>query len=121
MNEALDAAREFCDTFLMRGELRPELGSVGNGGAFFLTGIEGMAARKASPQLTEQWRAKIQTSMLVNRLVRIANGKADCSPTQMKALEIALKKTLPDLSAVQHSGSDGGPMQVIVQRFSEEA
>lgn len=71
-----------------------------------------MAARKFSPQLTEDWRAKIKTSMLVNRLTQIANGTTDCSPTQMKALEIALRKTLPDLSAVTISGDSNNPVKI---------
>lgn len=71
-----------------------------------------MAARKFSPKLTEDWRAKIQTSMLVNRLTQIANGTADCSPTQMRALEVALRKTLPDLSAVTISGDPNAPVKL---------
>lgn len=65
-----------------------------------------MAARKNTTNLTPEWRARIQTSMLINRLNKIANGEADCTPAQIRALEIALKKTLPDLSA--QVGADGG-------------
>lgn len=51
----------------------------------------------------EDVRAKIQASQLVNVLQNHALGKseADISPTRMKAIEILLRKTLPDLSAVE--------------------
>jgi hypothetical protein len=45
-------------------------------------------------------RLKIQTTQLINRLNNHAVGKVDLSPTQVKAIEILLRKALPDLSAV---------------------
>jgi hypothetical protein len=50
-------------------------------------------------------RAKIQTSQLVNRLTDHALGVIELSPTQVRAIEILIKKTLPDLQAVDLSGS----------------
>ena len=49
-------------------------------------------------------RAKIQTSQLINRLTDHALGTVDLSPTQVRAIEILIKKTLPDLSAITLSG-----------------
>lgn len=46
-------------------------------------------------------RTKIQTSQLINRLNDHALGKVDLSPTQVRAIEVLIKKTLPDLSQVQ--------------------
>jgi hypothetical protein len=40
-------------------------------------------------------------------------GGGEMSPTRMKAIEILLKKSLPDLSSVELSGKDGGA--IIVQ------
>jgi hypothetical protein len=37
---------------------------------------------------------------------------AEVSATQMKAIEILLRKRLPDLQAIEHSGTGGGPIQV---------
>jgi hypothetical protein len=34
------------------------------------------------------------------------------SATQVQAANILLKKVMPDLAAVEHSGNDGGPMKV---------
>ena len=59
-----------------------------------------MAARTFSPQHDAMTRLKIQTSQLVNRLSDHANGKVELQPTQVKAIEILLRKTLPDLSQV---------------------
>jgi hypothetical protein len=36
------------------------------------------------------------------------------SATQIKAAEILLRKVAPDLKAVEHSGEDGGPLEVVV-------
>lgn len=51
--------------------------------------------------LNEEWRERIQTSMLINRLQdHIFNGK-HLMATQLKAIEILLRKTAPDLSQVE--------------------
>lgn len=59
-----------------------------------------MAARTRSLSLTETWREKIQVSMLINRLNdHIFNNKR-LEATQLKAIEILLRKVAPDLSQV---------------------
>jgi hypothetical protein len=60
-------------------------------------------------------RTKIQVTQLLNRLTNHAMGKLDLSPTQVKAIEIMLRKALPDLSAVEHSGD----MQETVHYYAE--
>lgn len=62
-----------------------------------------MAARKTR-SLNEEWRTRIQASMLVNRLSDHAEGKIEMSATQIKAAEILLRKVAPDLASVEHSG-----------------
>ena len=49
-------------------------------------------------------RTKIQTSQLINRLADHGLGKIELSATQVRSIEVLLKKTLPDLQAVEHSG-----------------
>jgi hypothetical protein len=63
-----------------------------------------MAARKNLSH-DQRTREKIQTSQLVNRLQSFANGKIELSRDQIKAIEVLLKKSLPDLSAVELSGT----------------
>lgn len=56
-------------------------------------------------------RKKIQASQLINVLQEHAlKGTKDFDPTRMKAIEILLKKSLPDLSSVEITGADGGPI-----------
>jgi hypothetical protein len=59
-------------------------------------------------------RSKIQASQLVNVLQEHAlTGKGEISPTRLKAIEILLRKSIPDLTAVALTGADGeGPVQV---------
>jgi hypothetical protein len=63
-----------------------------------------MAARVNKIRHDDETRAKIQTSQLINRLQDHVFGQAEVSATQMKAIELLLRKTLPDLSAIDHSG-----------------
>jgi hypothetical protein len=55
-------------------------------------------------------REKIQTSQLINRLENHAFGSVELTPTQVKAIEVLLRKTLPDLQAIQHSGDADAPI-----------
>ena len=57
-------------------------------------------------------RDKIQASQLINRLEDHALGEVELSQTQIKAIEILLKKSLPDLSAVEHTGDPENPESV---------
>lgn len=51
-------------------------------------------------------RAKIQTSQLINRLMdHIFNG-AELSQTQVRSIEILMKKSLPDLQAIALGAAD---------------
>jgi hypothetical protein len=56
-------------------------------------------------------RAKIKTSQLINRLENHALGELDLSATQIKAIEVLIRKTLPDLCAVAMTGENGGPIE----------
>lgn len=69
-----------------------------------------MAARLRKTHQDEV-RTKIQTSQLINRLTNHAFGELELSNTQLRAIEILLKKSLPDLSQVELTGADGGPVQ----------
>lgn len=62
-----------------------------------------MAARKHLSHDTKT-RERIRTSQLINRLDQNAFGEIDLSAGQIKSIEILLRKSLPDLSAVQHTG-----------------
>jgi hypothetical protein len=58
-------------------------------------------------------RAKIQASQLINVLQAHAlTGQGEITPTRMKAIEILLRKSVPDLSSVELTGEDGGPVKL---------
>ncbi len=80
-----------------------------------------MAARLRKTHQDEV-RTKIQTSQLLNRLQNHAFGELDLNATQLRAIEILLRKSLPDLSQVEVVGDDGGAIKhEIVHLTAEEA
>lgn len=62
-----------------------------------------MAARNRKG-LSENTRLRIKTTMIVKRLEEHILGEAEMTSTQVTAAMGLLRKTLPDLSAVEHSG-----------------
>jgi hypothetical protein len=74
-----------------------------------------MAVRK-NLRHDEKTRAKIQTSQLINRLTAHALGEVEMSTSQVRAAEVLIRKTLPDLSAVDmnHDATDD-----LLQRIEE--
>lgn len=73
-----------------------------------------MAARLRTMH-QEDVRAKIQASQLVNRLEKQAFGEIELTPSQLKAIEILLKKSLPDLQSVQLTGSADDPVEIVTR------
>lgn len=50
-------------------------------------------------------RAKIRVGVILDRVQKHLLGQIELSPTQMQAAQVLLRKVIPDLSAVEHSGS----------------
>jgi hypothetical protein len=82
-----------------------------------------MAARTSVPnkRQQDQTRSAIQTTQLVKRLQCFALGEKDdagkpvaLDATKLKAIEILLRKTLPDLSTVTLEGGEA-PIQTITE------
>ena len=63
-----------------------------------------MAPRTVKIRHDEETRAKIQASQLINRLQSHVFEDVEISATQMKAIEILLRKSLPDLTSVTIDG-----------------
>lgn len=65
-----------------------------------------MAARKNKGTAEKGWpeevRERIKSSMLINRLIAHGLGECEMSATQVRAIEILLRKTLPDLASVEN-------------------
>lgn len=83
-----------------------------------------MAARTRKAKHDDLTREKIRTSQLLNRLQDHVFGKGqepvDVSQTQMKAIEILLRKSLPDLSNVTLSGDPDSPVGVLFKTVYEK-
>ena len=63
----------------------------------------------------EDVRKKIQVSQLLNVLQNHALGETEeLSPTRMKAIEILLRKSMPDMASVTISGDQDQPLHHIV-------
>lgn len=62
----------------------------------------------------EETRARIQTSQLINRLQNHALGTEvdELKQSQLRAIEILLKKSLPDLQSTEITGDSDAPMQL---------
>lgn len=77
-----------------------------------------MAATKGlNPRQQEQARAAIQTTQLIKRLQNFAlaeNGGPEIDATRLRAIEVLLRKALPDLSSVTLSGDSENPINIKV-------
>lgn len=71
-----------------------------------------MAARKRKVALTDDWKANIRASMIMNRLVSHIQGEVDMSASQINAAKIVLGKILPDLARSELTGMNGAPINV---------
>ena len=78
-----------------------------------------MAARIRKIRHDDETRAKIKTSQLVNRLTDHALGKVEMQATQVTAALGLLKKALPDLAAIEHSG-EGKPTYIVSPELPDE-
>jgi hypothetical protein len=82
-----------------------------------------MAARTKRGTLDKPWddgvRAKIKTSMLLNRLTDHAFDKVKMSSTQVTAAIAVLRKSLPDLSSEDVNIKGGGPLVIQLVRFAD--
>ena len=67
----------------------------------------------------DEVRARIQSSQLINVLEKHALGNEEdgkeLSGSRLKAIEILLRKTIPDISAVQISNEEDKPFKVAVE------
>ena len=71
-----------------------------------------MAARKRQVKLSEEWRDRIRSAGILQRLDKAAMGEIEITATQLKAAEIVLRKTIPDLNKTELTGKDGGKIEI---------
>lgn len=63
-----------------------------------------------SPARAEAWRAGVRVGLIRNRLQKHFLGEIELSPTQLKAAEILLNRTVPTIASFEHTGE-------VTQRF----
>lgn len=63
-----------------------------------------MARRTKKIVLSDDWKAKIQSAKIMERLMGHVNGSLELSNTQVAAAKILLSKVIPDLSKTTHDG-----------------
>lgn len=67
-------------------------------------------------------KRKIQASQLINRLTKHAlSSKPLMDPSQVTAAVKLLGKVVPDLKAVEHTGADGGAIEMVFKTVYEAA
>lgn len=74
-----------------------------------------MAGREPGFRMTEEHRVKIKNSNILNALVEHVEGQREMSATQVSAGLGLLKKVMPDLANVQHSGDAENPVAIVAQ------
>ena len=65
---------------------------------------------KLNPRHQQLIRDKINAALLVERLTECALGQTELTSQQMKAIEILLKKSVPDLSSVEMTSDADAPI-----------
>jgi len=65
--------------------------------------------------MSDEHRVKIQNSNILNALIEHAQGDRDMSPSQVSAGLGLLRKIMPDLAAVTHSGDEENPIQSVTK------
>lgn len=80
-----------------------------------MSGVKGMHDRLSrSPGYAEAVRSRIRAGGIVNRLEQHVLGKVEMSASQVSAALGLLRKCVPDLASMEHTGRDGGPIEVAV-------
>lgn len=74
--------------------------------------MELQMATRLNRRHSDMVRTKIQASQLINRLQNHALGlePLELKPSQLKAIEILLKKSVPDLQSVEVTGDTNAPV-----------
>ena len=65
--------------------------------------------------MSEEWKAKIKAGVILDRLIKHVNGEIDMSSSQIKAADILLRKTIPDLARTEVTGKDGEAQEMVIK------
>lgn len=65
--------------------------------------------------MSHEHRLKIQKGNILNALIEHVSGKRDMSATQVTAGIALLKKVLPDLQSIEHTGDPDNPIETVTR------
>lgn len=78
---------------------------------FLMSGVKGMHKRASTSAVyAEAVRARIRAGGIAKRLEGHILGKVEMTASQVSAALGLLRKVVPDLSSMEHSGAGGGPI-----------
>lgn len=63
------------------------------------------------------WQDKYKIGALMSRILRHANGELEMTATQLKAAQIFLGKTVPDLARTENENKMSGKLTVEIVKF----
>ena len=75
---------------------------------------------RLNPKHDEKTRLKIQTSQIINRLNSFVNGEVEMTSSQVRAAEILLKKSLPDLQSIEYQSNNSDTENNILRVVLED-
>ena len=78
-----------------------------------------MAGRQPGFRMSEEHRVKIKNSNILNALIEHVTENREMSASQVSAGLGLLKKVMPDLANIQHSGDDDSPLKIVIRRFTD--
>lgn len=78
-----------------------------------MAGKPGMHKKVLNPAAVERIRERIQADRIIKKLEDHVLNNEEMTASQITAALGLLKKRIPDLSAVEMSGQDGEPIQVV--------
>lgn len=74
----------------------------------------GRPPKRSRVMSPEEVRRKIQVSELLNVLHNVALSGKPIEKERLRAIEILLKKAIPDLKAIELSGNEDQPVKIIL-------
>lgn len=61
----------------------------------------------------ERWKEKIRISKIIGILDQAACGEIEMSQSALASAKLLLSKVVPDLARQEHTGKDGGAIEII--------
>jgi hypothetical protein len=69
-------------------------------------------ARRLTNRQQEMVKEHIKTTQILKRVQDHLLGNLKLSNTQLRAAELLLSKSVPSLKAIEHTGHEGGPIEI---------